>query len=111
MLDKEVEEKVRQFVHERDWEQFHTPKDLAISICLEAAELLEKFQWSGTDLVVEKKKGEMAEELADVMMYCLMMADTLGLDAKQIILDKLRQNERKYDIAHARGNAKKYTEF
>lgn len=111
MLNKEVEEKIRQFVHEREWEQFHTPKDLAISISLEAAELLEKFQWSGSDLVVEKKRGEMADELADVMLYCLMMARALGLDAKEIILAKLRQNEQKYDIAHAKGNAKKYTEF
>lgn len=111
MLNKEVEEEIRRFTDERDWGRFHTPKDLAISISLEAAELLEKFQWSGTDLEVKAKKEGMEEELADVLIYSLMMADAIGCDAKAIILKKLEQDRKKYDIAHAKGNARKYTEW
>ncbi len=99
------------FRDERDWAQFHNPKDLAISISLESAELLEAFQWSGADTSVEAKQPHMAEELADVMVYCIYMADALGVDIPQAISDKLDQDARKYPAEKARGNARKYTEL
>jgi len=111
MLNKQVEEEIREFVHERDWEQFHNPKDLAISISLEANELLEKFQWSASDVEVKAKRDGMKEELADVFMYCFMMADAIGCDAKEIIEAKLAVNKRKYPVNLAYGNAKKYDEL
>jgi len=111
MMNKEIEDAIRVFVKERDWEKFHSPKDLAISLSLEASELLEKFQWSGTDLTVAKKNEEMAEELADVFIYCFMMADALNVDAKKIIENKMEQNRRKYPVEKSFGNSKKYTEF
>ncbi|MCK9302145.1 MAG: nucleotide pyrophosphohydrolase [Sphaerochaetaceae bacterium] len=111
MLDRDIEEDIRKFVRERDWEQFHTPKDLAISISLEAAELLEKFQWSGGDTEVERNREGMKEELADIFMYCFMMADAIGADPKVIIREKLVANRKKYPVSLAYGNARKYTEF
>ncbi len=97
----------------RDWKQFHNPKDLAISISLEAAELLEVFQWTGSDPEVnsDKKKAKVKEELADVLMYCLLMADNLDLDISQIVLDKIKVNEQKYPVEISRGKADKYTAY
>jgi NTP pyrophosphatase (non-canonical NTP hydrolase) len=102
---------VRKFVTERNWDQFHNPKDMAISLNLEAAELLEVFQWSGTDLEVKAKRPQMAEELADVLMYCIMLSQVLGLDADTIIRAKLVKNRQKYPVEKAYGSAKKYTEL
>jgi NTP pyrophosphatase (non-canonical NTP hydrolase) len=102
---------VRHFVTERDWDQFHNPKDMAISLSLEAAELLELFQWSGTDLQVQAKRPQMAEELADVFMYCIMLSQVLQLDPETIIKEKLAQNIKKYPVEKAYGSAKKYTEL
>ena len=108
---RELKDKLAEFRDERNWKQFHNPKDLAISLSLEAAELLEVFQWSGTDLVVSEKRGQIREELADVLMYCLLMADALDLDVSEIIEEKLEQNKKKYPVELARGTAKKYTEL
>ena len=108
---KKLEEKIVAFRDERNWKQFHTPKDLAISISLEAAELLEIFQWSGTDLEVPEKRDKIREELADVMMYCFLMANATGLDIEEIITEKLEANARKYPAEKAYGSAKKYTEL
>ena len=102
---------VRQFVTERNWDQFHNPKDMAISLSLEASELLELFQWSGTDLAVPAKKPQMAEELADVFMYCIMLSQVLNLDPETIIKEKLAQNKQKYPVDKAYGSAKKNTEL
>ena len=102
---------VRKFVTERDWDQFHNPKDMAISLSLEAAELLEVFQWSGTDLEVKAKRPQMAEELADVLMYCIMLSQVLELDVEEIIRAKLVKNRQKYPVEKAYGSAKKYTEL
>ena len=77
---EEAAAKAIEFRNERDWKQFHNPKDLAISISLESSELLELFQWSGTDLEAARKKPEMTEELADVMIYCIYMANALNID-------------------------------
>ena len=111
---KTIEELLREIVafrDERNWKQYHTPKDLAISISLEAAELLEVFQWSGKDMVVENKRGKIEEELADVMIYCGLMADALDMDVDEIITKKLQVNRKKYPVEKAYGKADKYTEL
>jgi NTP pyrophosphatase (non-canonical NTP hydrolase) len=108
---EQVAQKALDFRNERDWKQFHNPKDLALSISLEAAELLELFQWSGTDLEVEQKKPEMADELADVLIYCVYMADAMGVDIPEIMASKLAQNAEKYPVELAKGSASKYTEL
>lgn len=95
----------------RDWAQFHNPKDLAISIGLEASELLEVFQWSGSDLEVPGKADRAREELADVAIYCIYMADVLGIDLASAVSDKIDANGRKYPADKARGSARKYTEL
>lgn len=110
-MDKDIINEIKKFREERDWLQFHNPKDLAISISLEAAELLENFQWSGADLEVENKRDEMKDELADVLIYSVMMAETLGFDIEQIILNKLQKNNEKYPVDKAYGKKDKYTEL
>lgn len=106
-----IQEKVIKFRDDRNWKQFHTPKDLAISLSLEAAELLEVFQWSGADTSAEGKNEKIAEELADVLLYSLLMADVTGLDVKEIMLKKLAKNCEKYPVEKAYGSSKKYTEL
>ena len=81
------------FQRERDWKRFHTPENLAKSISIEAAELLEHFQWQK-----EYDEGEVADELADVLIYCLYMADTMGFDLKEIIYNKMAKNALKYPV-------------
>ena len=111
MLRDEPIRRVIQFRDDRDWKQFHTPKDLAISMNLEAAELLELFQWSGTDLECAEKREKLREELADVLSYCILMADVCGFDLDEIMNEKVSKNEAKYPVEKARGNAAKYTEL
>lgn len=111
MSFEEVMENVLAFRNERDWAQFHNPKDLSISIGLEAAELLETFQWSGADLEVETKKSRMQEELADIVIYCIYLADVLDVDLADIVSSKISENTKKYPANMARGNARKYTEL
>ena len=108
---EELQSKAIAFRNERDWGQFHNPKDLAISINLEAAELLECFQWSAADLEAADNKDAMIEELADVFNYCLLMADRLNIDIIQATSEKIDRNAAKYPADKARGNAKKYTEL
>ena len=111
MRFEEAAKKALAFREERDWAQFHNPKDLAISISLGAAELLEVFQWSGQDVTVESKTERIKEELAYVVIYCIYLADTLGLDMPDAVSSKLDENARKYPAEKARGNARKYTEL
>ena len=111
MLRDETIARVVKFRDERNWRQFHTPKDLAISMSLEAAELLELFQWSGTDLECREKRDKVREELADVLSYCILMADVCGLDLDEIMNEKVTKNEAKYPVEKARGSAAKYTEL
>ncbi|MCK9548460.1 MAG: hypothetical protein M0Q37_08120 [Sphaerochaeta sp.] len=99
------------FRDERDWRQFHTPKDLAISITLEASELLECFQWSAGDLVVGEHKAAMEEELADILIYAVSFADAIGSDIPTIIREKLAKNGAKYPVEKAWGTAAKYSDF
>lgn len=110
-MKKETIEQVLKFRDERNWKQFHNPKDLAISISLEAAELLEVFQWSAEDVWCEKKKDKVREELADVLNYCILMADICGLDLDEIIQEKVRKNAEKYPVEKAYGSKEKYTEL
>lgn len=95
----------------RNWRQFHNPKDLALSISLEAAELLECFQWSGTDLSPEKTRPRVREELADVMMYCIYLADAEGIDIPAALHDKILKNEQHYPVEKSRGSSAKYSEL
>ena len=111
MLRDETIQRVLKFRDDRDWRQFHTPKDLAISMNLEAAELLEIFQWSGTDVECREKMDKVREELADVLSYCILMADVCGLDLDEIMNAKIDRNELKYPVEMARGSAAKYTEL
>ena len=111
MLRDETIQRVLKFRDDRDWRQFHTPKDLAISISLEAAELLEVFQWSGADLECPGNRDRLRDELADVLSYCILMADVCGLDLDEIMNEKVVKNEAKYPVEKARGSAAKYTEL
>lgn len=111
MTFEEVCEVVREFRRERDWDQFHVPKDLAISISLEAAELLEHFQWSGADVAGDGKRDEMLDELADVLVYCIHMADKLDADIPEVIAAKMEKNALKYPVEKSFGSAAKYSEL
>ena len=108
-MNKELIDKILKFRDDRNWKQFHNPKDLAISINLEAAELLENFQWTGSDTEISEKLENITEELADVVIYCIYMADVLGLDMDEVILDKLSKNGEKYKVNDSYGNKNKYT--
>lgn len=110
-MNKETIDMVLKFRDDRNWRQFHNPKDLAISISLEAAELLETFQWSGADLDCAEKRDKVREELADVVNYCILMADACGLDLDEIVREKVLRNAEKYPVEKAFGNKAKYTEL
>ena len=110
-MTKETIDQVLKFRDDRNLKQFHNPKDLALSICLEAAELLEVFQWSGSDTVCESKKDKIREELADVLNYCILMADVCGLDMDEIVQEKIKRNNAKYPVEKAKDSAKKYDEL
>lgn len=98
--------KVLQFSNKRDWDQFHSPANLAKSISIEAAELLECFQWSD-----EYDRDAVISELADVVNYAILMADKLGVDLEEIVLEKLKQNEEKYPIEKSKGKSTKYNKL
>ena len=98
---------IRKFRKDREWDQFHSPSNLAKAISIESAELLEEFLWDNENY----NKQNVQEELADVMIYCLHMADALNVDINEIINKKMDKNEKKYPINKAKGNSKKYTEL
>lgn len=100
-------EKVLSFRNKRNWKQFHTPENLAKSISIEAAELLENFQWNSKDYDIENIK----DELADIMNYVILFADCFDFDLEQIVLDKLKKNEEKYPISKAYGKSTKYNKL
>ncbi len=110
-MNQNTVDMILKFRDDRDWKQFHNPKDLAISISLEAAELLEVFQWSGTDIVCADKKDKIAEELADILVYCTLMAEACGLDMDEIVQKKMEQNNKKYPVEKAKGKSDKYSEL
>ena len=111
MLKDETIRRIINFRDARNWRQFHTPKDLAISMSLEASELLELFQWSGGDLECVQNRDKLKEELADVLSYCILMADVCGFDLDEIMNEKVSKNETKYPVEKAYGKADKYTEL
>jgi dCTP diphosphatase len=108
-----LEERVRRFRDERDWRRFHTPKDLALSVALEAAELLEHFQWrtdaeTSAELASAEKRREVGREMADVLILLVSAADMIGVDLYEATLRKIEENARKYPVDRARGRADKY---
>ena len=106
-MNKETIDRIRRFTEDRDWEQVHSPENLAKSIVIEAAELLECFQWNGAEYDLQHVK----EELADVLVYTRNLLDKLGLNEDEIINMKMDLNERKYPVDKSKGISKKYTEF
>ncbi len=106
-MKQETINRIRKFTEDRDWDQFHSPANLAKSISIEANELLECFQWSDIDYDLEHVK----EELADVLVYCRNMIDKLELDEDEIVNMKMDKNEKKYPVEKAKGNNKKYDQL
>ena len=106
-MKQETIDRIRKFSEDRDWERFHSPENLAKSIVIEGAELLECFQWSGTDYDLQHVK----EELADVIVYTQNLLDKLGLDADEIVNMKMEQNEKKYPVEKAKGSSVKYDQL
>lgn len=106
-MKKSTIERINNFTKDRDWDQFHSPANLAKSISIEANELLECFQWDENNYNIEEVK----EELADVLVYCQNMLDKLGLDEDEIVNAKMDKNEKKYPIDKAKGKADKYTKL
>jgi dCTP diphosphatase len=105
---------LRRFAAERDWDPFHSPKNLAVALSVEAAELLEPFQWltdEQSGALSPEMRARVGEEVADVLLYLIRLADRLDLDLVACANEKLRRNAEKYPIEKARGNAKKYTEL
>lgn len=100
---EELRKEILKFQKERDWKQFHTPENLTKSIIIEASELLEHFQWDNN-----YDKDEVADELADVLNYCILLADTLNLDIKEIVLNKMKKTAIKYPVSKACGVSTKY---
>lgn len=105
---EEITKSILQFRDERDWAQFHNPKDLSLAISIEASELLELFLWKLAD---DAKPEKVKEELADVFIFSLLLAEKYGFDVKQIIKDKIEKNRQKYPAEKAKGTAKKYTDL
>ncbi len=101
-----IKQELRKFSEERDWDQFHTPENLAKSISIEAGELLECFQWNN-----DFDQNEVCEELADVMSYCIMLADKLDVNIEEIILNKIEKNKLKYPVGKSKGISTKYNKL
>ena len=105
---QEILDAILKFRDDRDWEQFHNPKDLAIAINVESGELLENYLWKKSDIVDEDK---VEQELADVLIYCFLLAEKYKLDIREIMLKKIEDNDQKYPVEKARGKAEKYTDL
>ena len=103
-MNQQTIDRIRKFTLDRDWDKFHSPSNLAKSICIEAAELLECFQWSDERFDLEHVR----EELADVIVYCRNLLDRLGLDEDEIVNEKMSKNEAKYPVEKAKGRSDKY---
>ena len=108
---KSTIDKINKFRDDREWRKVHNEKDLAISISIEASELLELFQWKQSEEVTSKSLGRIKEELADVLIYSFMLADNLNLDIEEIIKEKIDINSKKYPVELSKGSNKKYTEL
>ena len=111
---KELTEKIKKFRDERDWKQFHNPKDVALSLVLEAAEVLEHFQWKNPkeiEAYIKTNKEDIGEELADVLYWVLLMCNDLEIDIKEILEKKIKKNEEKYPVEKAKGKHTKYNKL
>ena len=108
---KALVERIKKFSADRDWSQFHDPKNLAISLQLEASEVLELFQWTKDNQMKEGKDEDMADELADVLYWLIMLANHYDIDLAQALEKKMGKNEEKYPVEKAKGKADKYTEL
>lgn len=108
---KQLQQLIIEFCDARNWKQFHNPKDLAISLSIEAGELLENFQWKSSEEAIESRLENIKDELADVVIYALLLSDALGVDLERIIFDKIKKNEKKYPIEKSFGTKKKYNEL
>jgi NTP pyrophosphatase (non-canonical NTP hydrolase) len=106
---KEITDQIVAFRNERNWEQFHNPKDLALALSIEAAELNELFLWKNREQVVETDREAIADELADVLVYAFFVAEKFGFDVKEIIVNKMKKNAAKYPVDKSRNLATKYT--
>jgi dCTP diphosphatase len=105
---------VQDFVRERDWGEFHTPKNLAVSLCVEAAELLEPFQWLSTGAEGElsaEKAAQVRQEIADVFIYLIRLSDVMKIDLSEAVREKISINRKKYPADKVRGDARKYNEY
>jgi NTP pyrophosphatase (non-canonical NTP hydrolase) len=105
---KEIIDSLIKFRNDRDWEQFHNPKDLAVALSIEAGELLENFLWKPAE---EANPDKVKEELADILAYAFLLAEKYGFDVREILLEKIKKNGEKYPIEKAKGTAKKYNEL
>lgn len=105
---EEIIKALLKFRNDRDWEQFHNPKDLAVALSIEAGELLEQFLWKQPE---EAKREKVEEELADIFAYAFLLADKYDFDVKDIVLKKIQRNNEKYPVEKAKGTAKKYNEL
>ena len=110
-MNKNLYDKIIKFRDERNWSQFHNPKDLAISISLEASELLELFQWKKSEETIENNHNELKDELADILIYSVLMADKTNIDLEEAIEQKLEKNEEKYPVEKAYNSKEKYNEL
>ena len=108
---KEITEELIKFRNDRDWEQFHDTKNLAVAISIEASELNEIFLWKDSKESELSDKEKIKEELADIFAYSFLLAEKHGFDVKEIVLDKIKKNNEKYPVEKARGASKKYTEL
>jgi len=104
---QDIIERLRKFRDDRDWKQFHTPENISKSVVLEAAELLENYQWGNENADKENVK----DEIADIVGYCLLLCDYYGFDLRTILKEKIEKNEKKYPVSKAYGNADKYTDL
>ena len=111
LISAQTVRRILAFRDARSWAQFHNPKDLAISLSLEASELLECFQWSGADTEVERKRAQMCEELSDVLIYAVLFAERLGIDVDAAMQAKIKANEARYPVEKSLGSAAKYDEL
>lgn len=111
----DLQKKVAKFRDDRDWKQFHTPKDLAMSVAIEAAELMECFQWKSKEdienYICKNESIKITEEMADVLIYLLNLADILNIDIAQALIDKLDKNDKKYPVEKAKGKSTKYNKL
>ncbi len=104
-------QKIIKFRKDRDWKQFHSPKNLAISLVLEAGEILELFQWSKDNELPKDKRKKLDEEMADVYYFLLLLANDMGIDLNKVLEEKMKLNEKNYPANKVKGSSKKYTEY